>query len=141
MLTLYNSFGQVAPEKRTAEAAYDQATAQYRVTAIGAFQNVADTLRALQEDANALKAALAFERAAKTSLYLVRQQFDTGYANILLLLNTQQTYLQARIALIQARANRLSDTVALFQSLGGGWWNRTDLTFPQANYDLSVKPE
>jgi outer membrane protein TolC len=71
----------------------------------------------------------------------VRQQFDIGYANILLLLNAQQTYLQARIALIQTRANRLSDTVALFQSLGGGWWNRSDLTLPQAADDLNVKPE
>lgn len=128
-------------QKRAAEAAYDQATAQYRATTIGALQNVADTLRALQADANALNAASAFERAAKTSLDLVRQQFDIGYANILLLLNAQQTYLQARIAMIQARANRLSDTVALFQALGGGWWNRADLTSTQAADDLNVKPE
>jgi NodT family efflux transporter outer membrane factor (OMF) lipoprotein len=104
-------------QKRAAEAAFDQATAQYRATAIGAVQNVADTLRALQADANSLKAASAFERAARTGLDLVRQQFDISYANILLLLNAQQTYLQARMALIQARANRLSDTVALFQAL------------------------
>lgn len=128
-------------QKRAAEAAYDQTTAQYRATTIGALQNVADTLRALQADANALNAASAFERAAKTSLDLVRQQFDIGYANILLLLNAQQTYLQARIAMIQARANRLSDTVALFQALGGGWWNRADLTSTQAADDLNVKPE
>jgi outer membrane protein TolC len=128
-------------QKRAAEAAYDQATSQYRATVIGAVQNVTDTLRALQADANALRAASIFERAAKTSLDLVRQQFDIGYANILLLLNAQQTYLQARIALIQTRANRLSDTVALFQALGGGWWNRADLTLPQAADDLNVKPE
>jgi NodT family efflux transporter outer membrane factor (OMF) lipoprotein len=128
-------------QKRAAEAAYDQATSQYRTTVIGAVQNVADTLRALQADANALRAASIFERAAKTSLDLVRQQFDIGYANILLLLNAQQTYLQARIALIQTRANRLSDTVALFQALGGGWWNRADLTLSQAADDLNVKPE
>jgi len=128
-------------QKRAAEAAFDQAAAQYRATVIGSFQNVADTLRALQADANALTAASAFERAAKVRLDLVTQQFDIGYANILLLLNAQQTYLQARIALIQARANRLSDTVALFQALGGGWWNRADVTLPQAADDLNVKPE
>jgi outer membrane protein TolC len=111
-------------QKRAAEAAFDQAAAQYRVTVISSLQNVADTLRALQGDANSLKAAAEFERAAKISFDLVRQQFETGYANIILLLNAQQTYLQARIAVIQARANRLADTVALFQALGGGWWNR-----------------
>jgi outer membrane protein TolC len=126
-------------EPRAAEAAFDQATAQYRATAIGAVQNVVDTLRALQADANSLKAASAFERAARTSLDLVRQQFDIGYANILLLLNAQQTYLQARMALIQARANRLSDTVALFQALGGGWWNRTDAALMQAGNVSSDK--
>jgi len=119
-------------QKRAAEAAYDQAAAQYRAIVIGSLQNVADTLHALQSDANALKAASDFEHAAKVSHDLVRQQFELGYANILLLLNAQQTYLQARMALIQARANRLSDTVALFQALGGGWWNRVDATSTQA---------
>ena len=114
-------------QKRAAEAAFDQAAAQYRVTVISSLQNVADTLRALQGDANSLKAAAEFERAAKISFDLVRQQFETGYANIILLLNAQQTYLQARIAVIQARANRLADTVALFQALGGGWWNREEV--------------
>jgi outer membrane protein TolC len=81
-------------------------------------------LRALQSDADALKAARDFERAAKISFDLARQQMQTGNANLLLLLNAQQTYLQAVIQVIQARANRLSDTAALFQALGGGWWNR-----------------
>jgi NodT family efflux transporter outer membrane factor (OMF) lipoprotein len=113
-------------QKRAAEAAFDQAAAQYRATVIGALQNVADTLQALQADANALKAASAFERAAKVSLDLVQQQFQSGYTNVLLLLNAQQNYLQARLTVIQARANRLADTVALFQALGGGWWNRPE---------------
>jgi len=83
-------------------------------------------LQALQADANALKAASAFDRAAKVSLDLVQQQFQSGYTNVLLLLNAQQNYLQARLTVIQARANRLADTVALFQALGGGWWNRPE---------------
>jgi outer membrane protein TolC len=28
---------------------------------------------------------------------------------------------------VQAQANRFADTAALFQALGGGWWNRPDL--------------
>jgi NodT family efflux transporter outer membrane factor (OMF) lipoprotein len=114
-------------QKRAAEAAYDQAVEQYRATVLSAFQNVADALRAIQNDADAVKAASDFERAAKISLDLATQQMQIGNANILLLLNTQQTYQQAIIGLVQAQANRLSDTAALFQALGGGWWNRVDV--------------
>jgi outer membrane protein TolC len=114
-------------QKRAAEANYAQAAAQYRSTVIGALQNVADTLRALQNDADALKAALDFERAAKVNLDLSRQQMETGKANILFLLTAQTAYQQAVIARVQAQANRFSDTAALFQALGGGWWNRDDI--------------
>jgi len=79
---------------------------------------------ALQNDADALRAARDFERASKISFDLARQQMQTGYANVLILLTAQQTYLQAVIQVVQARAARLSDTAALFQALGGGWWNR-----------------
>jgi NodT family efflux transporter outer membrane factor (OMF) lipoprotein len=109
---------------RGAEGTYQAAGWTYRSTVVGAVQNVADSLRAIQNDADALRAARDFERAAKISYDLARQQMQTGYANILVLLTAQQTYLQAIIQVVQARAARLSDTVALFQALGGGWWNR-----------------
>lgn len=112
--------------KRAAEAAFDQAGAQYKSTVIGAFQNVADTLYALQADAEALSAAARAEHAAEVSLGLVRQQLDLGQVNVLALLAAEQTYQQAVIARTQAQANRLMDTAALFQTLGGGWWNRSD---------------
>jgi NodT family efflux transporter outer membrane factor (OMF) lipoprotein len=114
-------------KERASEAVLDQAVAQYRFTVIGAVQNVADALRALQNDADALKAARDFERASRVSLDLATQQLQTGQTNILLLLAAQTTYQQSVIALVQAQANRLSDTVALYQALGGGWWNRDDL--------------
>src|SRR5262249_54949689 len=113
--------------EQSAEAAFDQAVAQYKFTVIAAVQNVADALRALQNDADALKAARDFERASRISLDLAQQQMQTGQANVLLLLTAQTTYQQSLIAVVQAQSNRLSDTVALFQSLGGGWWNRDDL--------------
>jgi NodT family efflux transporter outer membrane factor (OMF) lipoprotein len=106
---------------------YQAAAWTYRGTVVGAVQNVADSLHALQDDADALRAARDFERAAKTSFDLARQQMETGNANVLLLLNAQQTYLQAVIQVVQAGAARLSDTAALFQALGGGWWNRPSL--------------
>lgn len=93
-----------------------------------AFQNVADTLNALQQDADALKSAADAANAAKVTFGLARQQIETGNASHLDLLNAEQTFQQAVINLIQAQANRYADTAALFQSLGGGWWHRADLT-------------
>jgi outer membrane protein TolC len=92
-----------------------------------AFQNVADTLNALQQDAEALKTASLAKDAASVTLDLATKQYESGYANYLNLLNAEQTYQMAVINLAQAQANRYSDTAALFQALGGGWWNRTDL--------------
>jgi len=120
--------GALLHKKRAAEAAYDQAAAQYRSTVITAFQNVADTLHALQNDANALNAASEAERAAAESLKIARRQLQLGDISYLALLNAELTYQQAAIVLVQARANRYADTAALFQALGGGWWNRSDLS-------------
>jgi outer membrane protein TolC len=85
---------------------------------------VADTLRALQADADALKANAESERAAKASFDLARKQRDLGTISLVAVLNAEQTYEQAELALVQAQANRYSDTAGLFQALGGGWWNR-----------------
>jgi NodT family efflux transporter outer membrane factor (OMF) lipoprotein len=111
---------------RGSRATYDAAAWGYQSTVVGAVQNVADSLRAIENDADALKAARDFERAAKISLDLAQQQMQTGYANILILLTAQQTYLQAVTQVVQARAARLSDTALLYQALGGGWWNRVE---------------
>ncbi|MDE2223375.1 MAG: efflux transporter outer membrane subunit [Candidatus Omnitrophica bacterium] len=120
--------GQRLHIERAAKAAYVQAAEQYRSTVLAAFQNVADTLNALEQDAKALKAAANAVSAAKVTLDLTRRQTQAGYAGELALLGAEQSYQQARINLIQAQANRFSDTAALFEALGGGWWNRPDLT-------------
>lgn len=119
--------GKLLHQRRAAVAAFDAAAAQYRTTVVTAFQNVADALRALQSDADAVNAQAAAERAAADSLDASRRQFRTGAISYLSLLNAEQTYQQARITLVQAEASRYSDTAALFQAVGGGWWNRTDI--------------
>ncbi|HEY1544448.1 MAG TPA: efflux transporter outer membrane subunit [Xanthobacteraceae bacterium] len=124
--TVFDGFS-LLHQERAAEDTLQQAAWAYRATVIAAFQNVADSLRALQSDAEALKAARDFERAGKVSRDLAQQQFGAGNINFIVLLNAQQTYQQARIALVQAQAARLMDTVALYQALGGGWWNRREL--------------
>ena len=112
--------------ERAADQALVQAAAQYHSTVLTALQNVADTLHALDTDADALAAAVRTEQAAKLTLDLVRKQNELGYVNYLVLLNAEQAYQQAVITLIQARALRFGDTAALFQALGGGWWNNKE---------------
>ena len=119
--------GTLKHRERAARAAYTEADEQYRSTVLTAFQNVADTLNALQQDADALKAAAAAKDAASVTLDLTKKQLESGYANYLALLSAEQAYQQALINLVQAQSNRYADTAALFQALGGGWWNRTDI--------------
>jgi NodT family efflux transporter outer membrane factor (OMF) lipoprotein len=113
--------------ERAAQAALTEAEEQYRGVVLTAFQNVADTLNALQQDAESLRAAAAAQEAAGTTLSQAKSQVQAGYANYLTLLSAEQAYQQAEINLIQAQANRYADTAALFQALGGGWWNRPDI--------------
>jgi len=130
--------GTLLHRKRAAIAAFDEAAAQYKSTVITAFQNVADSLRALQYDADALKAQLAAERAALQSLEFARKGLELGSVSYLVVLTAQQAYQQAVINLAQARANRFADTVALFQALGGGWWNRADVAAAQSGFNPDV---
>lgn len=117
----------LAHRELAAKAAYTEAEAQYRSAVLTAFQNVADSLHSIQQDAETLKAASAAQTAASVTLELAQLQYHSGYANYLTLLSAEQTYQQAVLALVQAQANRYADTAALFQSLGGGWWNRPDI--------------
>ena len=111
-------------KQRAAEFGLEQAAAQYRSTVLAAVQNVADTLHALRQDAEGLKAAVRAEQAASATLAVTRRQLELGAIPYLALINAQQAALQAKITLVQARAMRLADMVALYQALGGGWWNR-----------------
>jgi len=117
--------GALQAKRRQALAAYDQAEAQYRQTVLQAFQNVADSLRALENDAQAFRAQKQAEIAAKNVLNLVKKQYYLGGVSYLSLLDAERQYQQTKIARIQAQASRYTDTVALFQALGGGWWSRS----------------
>jgi NodT family efflux transporter outer membrane factor (OMF) lipoprotein len=116
--------GTLFHRQRAAEAAFEQVAAQYRSTVLTGFQNVADALYALAADAESLKAAVAAEAAAKRTLEITLKQQELGAVSYLVLLSARQAYQQALITRVQAQASRLADTAALFQALGGGWWNR-----------------
>lgn len=113
--------GALQHEKRAAEAAMDQALADWRQTVLVAFQNVADALQALVYDADALQAQGTAEGDAARLLELTREQYRVGAVGYLDLLNAQQQYQRAHIDLIRARSARLADTAALYAALGGGW--------------------
>ena len=118
--------GALRAKRRAAIDAFDQAAAQYRLTVLQAFQNVADTLTALDNDAQALKAQVDALDSAQASLDLIRKQYQIGAVDSVMLLNAQQAYQRARLAYVRALASPYTDTVTLFQALGGGWWNRAD---------------
>jgi len=116
--------GTLLHRKRAADDALKQAAAQYQSSVLTAYQNIADTLHASLSDADALAADVRSENAAKVTYDLTRRQLEFGSVNILILLNAEMTYQQSLILRVQAQATRYGDTVALFQALGGGWWNR-----------------
>jgi NodT family efflux transporter outer membrane factor (OMF) lipoprotein len=119
--------GTLLHTKRAADAALKQAATQYQSTVIAAYQNVADTLHASLSDADALAGAVEAENASKVTYDLTRRQMEAGYVNYLALLNVETTYNQALLTRVQAQATRYGDSIALFQALGGGWWNRKEL--------------
>jgi outer membrane protein TolC len=119
--------GQLVHQRRAAVAAAQEALANYKATVLTAFQNVSDALYALNADADAVAAQTLAARSAAESLSLVQAQYKSGGASYLQVLSSQQSYQTAAIALVKVRAQRYADTAALFQALGGGWWNRADV--------------
>ncbi len=120
--TLYN-------KERSARAALRVSAAQYRSTALTAFQNVADTLHAVTPDDKTFAATVSAERAAKKTLDLTQEQYRVGFVDYLTVINAEQAYQQVLNARFQAQAVRLGDAASLYQALGGGWWNRDASAF------------
>ncbi|QAU24916.1 efflux transporter outer membrane subunit [Dyella sp. M7H15-1] len=121
------SGGTLKHRQRAAEATYRQVAEQYRSTVMSALQDMADSMHAVRADADALVANSRAEQAAARSLQIAQRQYVVGDISMVVLLAAQVTYRQSELALIQARAARYSDTIALFQAVGGGWWNRQDV--------------
>jgi outer membrane protein TolC len=117
--------GTLLHTKRAADQALRQAAAQYQQAVLTAYQNVADTLHAMLADADELTAANAAAQAAKVTLDLTREQMRDGFTDYLAVLAAESAYQQALLNLGQAQAIRFGDTAALYQALGGGWWNRS----------------
>ncbi len=122
--------GQLLHAQRAQRAALDNAAANWRNTVVVAFQNVADVLVALQNDEVALAANLDAQQASQRALSLASLQYRLGGVSYLSVLTAQQSYQNAILSLLRARATRYTDTIALYQALGGGWWHRDDQPAP-----------
>jgi len=120
MGTLFDA-GSLKHQQGAAEAAYQLAMAQYRRVVLNAFEEVADALKAIQFDAKALTIATKQEQTAKTSMLIAKRKLELGRVSHLDVIHTEQAYQQALANLAQSQANRFTDTVVLFQALGGGW--------------------
>ena len=119
--------GTLSARRKAAQAAMEVAAAQYSSTVNTVFQNVANVLVAIQRDAETLRAALAAQQTAASSLAVARSQYQAGAGTYLNVLTAEQSDYSARLDLVKAQAARFTDTVALFQALGGGWWHREDV--------------
>ena len=119
---LFNG-GALSSKVKAAKAGYEAAFYQYKNTVLNAFGNVADSLKAIETDAQTLKLQSEAEQIAKQNLTIAQEQYKLGGINFMALLDAQKNYAQARINLVNAQSNRFADTVALFQSMGGDEWS------------------
>ena len=116
--------GRLKARYRSSWNAYNQALAEYQQTVLTAFQDVADVLRAIETDADLIKAQMNAFLSAKEAFEMAQKQFESGALSYLDLLNVQRQFQEARMGVVEAHAIRFADTTVLFQALGGGWWNR-----------------
>ncbi|SMF97322.1 efflux transporter, outer membrane factor (OMF) lipoprotein, NodT family [Methylomagnum ishizawai] len=118
-------WGKNTHAQQAAIAGFQQAAAKYRSSVLQAFQDVANTLKNLEADHQTLEVQASSVQIAQENLTLAQAQSETGGLSYLALLDSQRNYKQAQLGWIKARATLLGDSAALFQALGGGWWNRT----------------
>ena len=125
--------GKLSAKRQAAVDAYQQSLALYRQTVLAAFAQVADSVRALEHDAETMQAESQSVTVAEESLHLAQTSYQAGTINYLQVLAADIQYHQAKIGYLQAQAQRLQDTTALFVALGGGW-ERVDDVIGKPNH-------
>jgi NodT family efflux transporter outer membrane factor (OMF) lipoprotein len=118
--------GELRAQRRSAVAAYEQAGAAYQEVVLQGFQNVADALRALEADAVKLKERAEAAAQARRYAEIASERYKAGGISHLALLDATRQYHRALLEQTQAMADRHTDSAALLQALGGGWWKEQD---------------
>jgi len=112
--------GALTAQRRAAQDDYQAAFARYQLVVLKSFSQVADTLHALEHDADALDTQQQALASASRSLELTRLGYRVGNANILQILTAQRLQQLAELGKVQARARQLNDAVQLYLAAGGG---------------------
>ena len=115
--------GTLAAREKEAKEQYLQAQANYRGTVIGAFVEVANSLRSLEHDSDSYLMHTRARDAARENRDLAVTQYRAGRYSELQVLTAEQQYQDAALTQVQADAQRFTDIATLFRALGGGWWN------------------
>jgi outer membrane protein TolC len=123
-------------QRKAAIDAYRQSLANYRQTALNALAQIADTLLALEHDAEALQSQSQQLDFSRQALHLMQINYQAGLVNYIQVLIANSQYYQARIGYLQALAQRFQDTAALLVALGGGWWNTDEKNRLSRNSDI-----
>lgn len=126
------SGGSLRAEKRKAIAAYEEAGSAYQQTVLHAFREVADTLRIIEHDAQALEERSDAAAQAVNAYQIASKRYAAGGIGQLSLLDVQRQQLQTALDRITYQAARYSDSATLFQALGGGWWNQKQSGGPKS---------
>lgn len=124
--------GALRAEKRKAVAAYEEAGAAYQLVILQAFEQVANSLRAIDHDAQTLQARTEAAVQAAATYNMATQRYAAGGISQFSLLDAQRQYLQTSIDRTSSAASRYADSASLFQALGGGWWNDPTVPKPAA---------
>jgi len=111
--------GTLRAQKRAAVAAMQASAANYQQTVLAAFGQVADSLEALDHDAELLDAQAHAQSAARENVDLTRRSYNEGNVGVLQVLDAERLYQNARLGYVRAQAQRYMDTVQLFLALGG----------------------
>jgi outer membrane protein TolC len=121
-------------EKRKAVAAYEEAGSVYEQTVLQAFREVADVLRAIDHDAQALQAQTDAAIQAQSAYQIASRRYAAGGISQVAVLDAQRQQLQAALNRVIYQGNRYSDSATLFQALGGGWWSEPQASGGEIQY-------
>ena len=113
--------GKLNAALKQTKARYEELTATYRTTVLGAFRDVDDQLtdlHLLADEATSLESTLV---SAREYFRLTQLQYQQGLATYLQVNDANQTLLNNELSAAQVQAQRLTATILLIKALGGGW--------------------
>lgn len=119
--------GELWYQRKAAIAAFDAAAANYQQTVLQSFQNVADALSDIEQDAVLFNREYNAYQSAAQDLNIVQKQYKLGGVDYQTVLTAQEKYQQTNLSFIKAKAARFADTISLYQALGGGWWQNPSM--------------